>query len=76
VLAAQIGGMPLVFGMTIAAGMMEVAIALLLTHLRVVITPVLSGLTVCRRTPAALSVSDKCSTSTTRRFRRSTGISW
>ena len=46
VLAAQIGGMPLVFGMTIVAGLMELAIALLLTHLRVVITPVLSGLTV------------------------------
>jgi xanthine permease XanP len=46
VLAAQIGGMPLVFGMTVIAGLMEVAIALLLTRLRVVITPVLSGLTV------------------------------
>jgi xanthine/uracil permease len=46
VLAAQIGGMPLVFGMTITAGIMELAIALLITRLRMVITPVLSGLTV------------------------------
>jgi NCS2 family nucleobase:cation symporter-2 len=46
VLAARLGGMPLVFGMTIAAGLMEIAIALLLTRLRVIITPVLTGLTV------------------------------
>ncbi len=46
VLAAQIGGMPLVFGMTLAAGLMEVLVALLLTRLRIVITPVLSGLSV------------------------------
>jgi xanthine permease XanP len=39
VLAAQIGGMRLVFGMTIAAGVMEIAIALLLTRLRIVLTP-------------------------------------
>ena len=46
VMAAQIGGMSLVFGMTISAGIMEVVVALLLMRLRVVITPVLSGLSV------------------------------
>ena len=44
VLAAQVGGMPLVFGMTIIAGLVEIAIALCLTRLRIVITPVISGL--------------------------------
>jgi xanthine permease XanP len=46
VLAAQIGGLPLVFGMTLLAGVVEVLGALLLNRLRTVITPVLSGLTV------------------------------
>ncbi|HYI03435.1 MAG TPA: solute carrier family 23 protein, partial [Reyranella sp.] len=46
VLAAQVGGMPLVFGMTIIAGLVEIAIALCLTRLRIVITPVISGLAV------------------------------
>jgi len=46
VLAAQIGGMPLVFGMTVFAGVVEVLFALALNRLRVVVTPVLSGLTV------------------------------
>ena len=46
VLAAQVGGMPLVFGMTIVAGLVEIAIALCLTRLRIVITPVISGLAV------------------------------
>jgi xanthine permease XanP len=46
VLAAQIGGMPLVFGMTLLAGFVEIAIALVLTRLRMIVTPVLSGLTV------------------------------
>jgi xanthine permease XanP len=46
VLAAQLGGMPLVFGMTLLCGVVEVAIALLLTRLRMIVTPVLSGLTV------------------------------
>jgi xanthine permease XanP len=46
VLAAEIGGMPLVFGMTLFAGVVEVLVALALNRLRVVITPVLSGLTV------------------------------
>ena len=46
VLAAQSGGMPLVFGMTLIAGIMELLIALFLNRLRFVITPVLSGLTV------------------------------
>ncbi|HZX87151.1 MAG TPA: hypothetical protein VFF19_26510, partial [Reyranella sp.] len=38
--------MPLVFGMTIIAGLVEIAIALCLTRLRIVITPVISGLAV------------------------------
>jgi xanthine permease XanP len=46
VLAAQIGGLPLVFGMTLVAGAVEVLVALVLNRLRTVITPVLSGLTV------------------------------
>jgi NCS2 family nucleobase:cation symporter-2 len=46
VMAAKIGGMPLVFGMTIFAGIVEVAVGLLLLRLRFVVTPVLSGLTV------------------------------
>jgi xanthine permease XanP len=46
VLAAQIGGMRLVFGMTLIAGIVEIAIALLLARLRMIVTPVLSGLTV------------------------------
>jgi len=46
VLAAQIGGLPLVFGMTLFAGAVEVLAALLFKRLRVLITPVLSGLTV------------------------------
>lgn len=46
VLAARIGGMPLVFGMTIFAGIVEVLFAFALNRLRVVVTPILSGLTV------------------------------
>ena len=46
VLAAQIGGLPLVFGMTIFAGIVEVLFAFALNRLRVVVTPILSGLTV------------------------------
>jgi xanthine permease XanP len=46
VLAAQIGGMPLVFGMTLFAGIVEVVVGFAIKRLRLVITPVLSGLTV------------------------------
>jgi xanthine permease XanP len=46
VLAAESGGMPLVFGLTLFAGAIELLVALSLDRLRVVITPVLSGLTV------------------------------
>jgi xanthine permease XanP len=46
VLAAKIGGMPLVYGMTLLAGLMEVMLALMLIRLRAIITPVLSGLSV------------------------------
>jgi NCS2 family nucleobase:cation symporter-2 len=44
VLAAQLGGMPLVFGMTIVAGLAEMAFALFLSRLRILMTPVISGL--------------------------------
>jgi xanthine permease XanP len=46
VLAVQTGGMPLVFGMTIVAGLGEMVIALFLTRLRIIITPAVSGLSV------------------------------
>jgi xanthine permease XanP len=46
VLAAQLGGIPLVCGMTLFAGLVEVLVGLALERLRIVITPVLSGLTV------------------------------
>ena len=46
VLAAQTGGMPLVFGMTLFAGVVEFITGFVLKRLRLVITPVLSGLTV------------------------------
>src|SRR5258707_8017962 len=45
VLAAESGGMPLVFGLTLFAGAIELLVALSLDRLRVVITPVPSGLT-------------------------------
>ncbi len=45
-LAAEAGGMPLVFGMTLFAGAVEVVFGLLLQRLRLLITPILSGLTV------------------------------
>jgi hypothetical protein len=41
VLAAHIGGMPLVFGMTLFAGIVEALFALALNRLRIVITPFL-----------------------------------
>jgi len=44
--AAQVGGMPLVAGMTLFAGAVEVLVALVFKRLRMLITPVLSGLTV------------------------------
>ncbi|HUC17032.1 MAG TPA: solute carrier family 23 protein [Acetobacteraceae bacterium] len=46
VLAAELGGIPLVCGMTLFAGLVEVLVGLALNRLRIVITPVLSGLTV------------------------------
>lgn len=46
VLAAALGGLPLVYGMTLFAGLIEVLVGLALQRLRMVITPVLSGLTV------------------------------
>ncbi len=46
VAAAETGGMRLVYGMTIAAGLMEALIAICLRRLRLVITPIISGITV------------------------------
>jgi NCS2 family nucleobase:cation symporter-2 len=44
VVAAQLGGMPLVFGMTIVAGLTEMAFALFISRMRILMTPVISGL--------------------------------
>jgi NCS2 family nucleobase:cation symporter-2 len=46
VLAAEVGGIPLVFGMTLFAGLVEISIGLAINRLRIVITPILSGLAV------------------------------
>ncbi|HEY6440554.1 MAG TPA: solute carrier family 23 protein [Acetobacteraceae bacterium] len=46
VAAAEVGGMRLVFGMTIIAGLIETLIAFCLHRLRIIITPVVSGMTV------------------------------
>ena len=46
VMAAEIGGMRLVLGMTLFAGIVEVLVGLSLNRLRLVVTPILSGLTV------------------------------
>lgn len=45
-LAAQIGGLPLVFGMTIFAGVLEAAVAPLLNRLRAIFPPEVSGLVI------------------------------
>jgi xanthine permease XanP len=46
VLAAELGGIPLVCGMTLFAGLVEVLFGVALERLRILVTPVLSGLTV------------------------------
>lgn len=46
ILAAEKGGLPLVFGMTIFAGLVEILIGLFVHRLRLIFTPVISGLTV------------------------------
>ncbi|WIM13885.1 solute carrier family 23 protein [Enhydrobacter sp.] len=46
ILAAERGGLPLVFGMTVFAGLVEIAIGLVVHRLRLVFTHVISGLTV------------------------------
>lgn len=46
VLAAQTGGLPLVFGMTIFAGLVEVALSFVLRRLRWLFPPAVSGLIV------------------------------
>ncbi len=45
-LAAQAGGMPLVFGMTVFAGILEIGLAPLLNRLRAVMPPEISGLVI------------------------------
>jgi NCS2 family nucleobase:cation symporter-2 len=45
-LAAQVGGLPLVFGMTIFAGVLEAAVAPLLNRLRAIFPPEVSGLVI------------------------------
>jgi xanthine permease XanP len=42
--AVKLGGLPLVFGMTIIAGLGEMMFALLLSRMRLLMTPVISGL--------------------------------
>jgi xanthine permease XanP len=46
VLAAEIGGLPLVFGMTIFAALLEFALSFGVHRLRVIFQPILAGLTV------------------------------
>jgi NCS2 family nucleobase:cation symporter-2 len=46
ILAAEKGGLPLVFGMTIFAGLTEIAVGLVLDRLRLIFTQVITGLTV------------------------------
>ena len=46
VIAAQSGGMRLVLGMTLFAGIVEVLVGLSLNRLRLIVTPILSGLAV------------------------------
>lgn len=45
-LAAQIGGLPMVFGMTVFAGLLETALAPLLNRLRAIFPPEVSGLVI------------------------------
>jgi len=45
-LAAKVGGLPLVFGMTIFAGILETALAPLLNRLRAIFPPEVSGLVI------------------------------
>lgn len=46
ILAVEMGGLPLLAGMTLFAGCVELVIGLLIARLRVIFTPVVSGLTV------------------------------
>jgi xanthine permease XanP len=46
VLAAESGGMRLILGMTLFAGLVEVLFGLAIKRLRLIVTPILSGLTV------------------------------
>jgi len=45
-LAVQVGGLPLLFGMTLVAGLLEVALAPLLNRLRPIFPPEISGLVI------------------------------
>jgi NCS2 family nucleobase:cation symporter-2 len=46
VLAAEAGGLRLVLGMTLFAGLVELLVGLAISRLRLIVTPILSGLTV------------------------------
>jgi NCS2 family nucleobase:cation symporter-2 len=46
-MAAKAGGLPLVAGMTISAGLVEIVLAHFLQRLRLIIQPTISGLTIC-----------------------------
>ena len=46
IIAAESGGMRLVLGMTLFAGVVEVVVGLATRRLRLIVTPILSGLTV------------------------------
>lgn len=47
ILAAKAGGLPAVACMTVCAGLMEIVIASFLHRLRIIMQPVVSGLTIC-----------------------------
>jgi xanthine permease XanP len=63
-LAAKVGGAPLVFGMTVLAGVLETALAPLLNRLRAIFPPEILGLIIvmigCRQpSPACARYSDR-----------------
>ncbi len=47
ILAAQTGGLPAVFAMTLFAGLVEAALSPFLHRLRIIMQPTISGLTIC-----------------------------
>lgn len=47
IMAAQTGGLPAVFAMTVFAGLVEVLLSRILHRLRIIMQPTISGLTIC-----------------------------